>query len=131
MRVSPDKLVQFVAKSLSYFYFFQLARVLLGGAQPKLKIPDYKIYQVNHNTPELLKLQEKLAAKGLKDPWIRNEVWRFDERDRIYSSKYTMFAVYFMRGIPSGIILGFLCAVVWWTYDKQVLAPKHHHGDHH
>ena len=23
-------------------------------------------------------LEKKLAALGLKDPWIRNEVWRFD-----------------------------------------------------
>ena len=32
----------------------------------------------HHFQPELQKLQEKLAALGLKDPWIRNEVWRFD-----------------------------------------------------
>ena len=29
--------------------------------------------------PELQKLEQKLAALGLKDPWIRNEVWRFDK----------------------------------------------------
>ena len=36
----------------------------------KFKCPDYKIYKVE-NAPDLLKVQEKLAAKGLKDPWLR------------------------------------------------------------
>ena len=46
----------------------------------RLPIPDYRIYQVGEHTPELLKIERMLAAKGLKDPWMRNEVWRYDTR---------------------------------------------------
>jgi len=45
-----------------------------------LQIPDWKIYQVGDHTPNLQRLQQKLAARGLKDPCIRNEVWRYDIR---------------------------------------------------
>lgn len=38
------------------------------------------IFLLNFFQPELQKLQSQLAAKGLKDPWIRNEVWRYDHR---------------------------------------------------
>lgn len=36
----------------------------------KMEIPDYRIYKVE-DCPELLKIQERLAQKGLKDPWLR------------------------------------------------------------
>jgi hypothetical protein len=36
----------------------------------KFVCPDYKIYKVE-NAPELLKIQQKLAEKGLKDHWLR------------------------------------------------------------
>ena len=55
----------------------------MGGGHhhgERLPIPDYKIYQVGEHTPELLKVERMLAAKGLKDPWMRNEVWRYDTR---------------------------------------------------
>ncbi|PIK53836.1 putative NADH dehydrogenase [Apostichopus japonicus] len=39
-------------------------------------IPDWKTWKVE-DVPELMSLKQRLAAKGLKDPWIRNEVWRF------------------------------------------------------
>ena len=34
------------------------------------KAPDWRIYKVE-NAPELVKAQNILAAKGLKDPWLR------------------------------------------------------------
>lgn len=34
------------------------------------KIPDYKIYKIE-DVPEFVKLKTALAAKGLKDPWLR------------------------------------------------------------
>ena len=44
----------------------------------RLPIPDHRIYKVGDQTPQLLKIERMLAAKGLKDPWIRNEVLRFN-----------------------------------------------------
>ena len=40
----------------------------MGGGPPK--IPDYRIYKVE-DAPLLMRTQEKLAAHGLKDPWLR------------------------------------------------------------
>ncbi|XP_043433392.1 NADH dehydrogenase [ubiquinone] 1 beta subcomplex subunit 3 isoform X1 [Prionailurus viverrinus] len=41
----------------------------------KLKLPDYKQWKIE-GTP-LETVQEKLAARGLRDPWGRNEAWRY------------------------------------------------------
>ncbi|CAG2178823.1 unnamed protein product [Oppiella nova] len=46
---------------------------------PGAHIPDYRQYKVE-SIPHLLEVQKKLAARGLKDPWLRNEVWRYDRK---------------------------------------------------
>ena len=44
----------------------------MGGDHhgPPVKIPDYKIYKVE-SVPELMAVKRALAAKGLKNPWLR------------------------------------------------------------
>ncbi len=37
----------------------------------KNPLPDWRSYVVDDRVPELKKCQDALAAKGLKDPWIR------------------------------------------------------------
>ncbi|NP_001165789.1 NADH dehydrogenase [ubiquinone] 1 beta subcomplex subunit 3 [Nasonia vitripennis] len=46
-------------------------------------VPDPSIYKVE-DAKDLLKVQERLAKKGLKDPWMRNYVWRctIDKADK-------------------------------------------------
>ncbi|KAI1295871.1 NADH dehydrogenase [ubiquinone] 1 beta subcomplex subunit 3 [Halotydeus destructor] len=44
------------------------------------RIRDWRSYKIDQNVPELVDLEQRLAARGLKDPWARNEVWRFDRR---------------------------------------------------
>uniref|UniRef100_A0AC11CZE9 NADH:ubiquinone oxidoreductase subunit B3 n=1 Tax=Ovis aries TaxID=9940 RepID=A0AC11CZE9_SHEEP len=41
----------------------------------KMELPDYKQWKIE-GTP-LETVQEKLAARGLRDPWGRNEAWRY------------------------------------------------------
>lgn len=41
-----------------------------GGHHSFPKLPDYKIYKVE-DVPELMITKRALAAKGLKDPWLR------------------------------------------------------------
>lgn len=41
-----------------------------GHGIEKFKAPDWKQFKVS-NAPELVAIQERLAAKGLKDPWLR------------------------------------------------------------
>lgn len=40
------------------------------GIGPRAKIPDYTVFKVE-DCPQLVQYREKLALKGLKDPWIR------------------------------------------------------------
>ena len=105
----------------------QLTSSLFGG-KPNIVIPDYKIYNVGQHTPELLEVQQKLAAKGLKDPWLRNEVWRYDMTNRMgfTPGKATLHLVF--RGFIPGLILASISTVMWWQYDKKYLQ---HHDDHH
>jgi len=106
----------------------KISQILLGGH--KLHIPDHSIYKVNEHTPELLDLQRKLAEKGLKDPWIRNEVWRYDMRDRIVTNEYKAFAV-LLRGVLPGLMLAIPSAFLWWEYDRRYLSHHGHGDDHH
>ena len=50
------------------------------GVFNKVEVPDWKTQTVGEHTPELLENRQKLAALGLKDPWERNEAWRFNKK---------------------------------------------------
>ena len=52
------------------------------------KVPDWKQYKVGAHTPELEHVERMLKSLGLKDPWLRNEVWRFDNRQSYVMTKY-------------------------------------------
>ena len=41
----------------------------------KMELPDYRQWKIE-GTP-LETVQKKLAARGLRDPWARNEAWRY------------------------------------------------------
>merc|ERR1711936_308481 len=75
----------------------KVTRILMGGPQ-KFVIPDYKKYTVGKHTPELMLMQQHLRQRGLKDPWVRTESWRYDMRDRMFSVKQVAFMTY-TRGI--------------------------------
>lgn len=63
-------------------------------------VPDASIYKIE-NAPELLRVQEKLAKDGLKDPWLRNEVWRYERKH--WGTFASRAAGYFLRGAKLGI----------------------------
>ena len=101
-----------------------------GGALPP--VPDWKSYQVGSHTPELEKVQKMLKSMGLKvgqdkifmfyfghirqavqllvpqDPWLRNEVWRFDRRQFGMADR----PVLIRRLLSRGVVPGFSLAVV-------------------
>ena len=45
-----------------------------GHGHGKMELPDYRQWKIE-GTP-LETVQKKLAARGLRDPWARNEAWR-------------------------------------------------------
>ena len=68
--------------------------------------------------------------QGLKDPWIRNEVWRYDMRDRIVTNEYKAFSI-LLRGVLPGLMLAIPSAFLWWEYDRRYLSHHGHGDDHH
>ena len=91
------------------------------GGPVKVEVPDHKIYKVGPWVPELLDVQQRLAAKGLKDPWLRNEVWRFDRRD--FESPRSRWIRAFKRGLVPGIGL----AIISTFISNYIESQKPHH----
>ncbi|XP_063708273.1 NADH dehydrogenase [ubiquinone] 1 beta subcomplex subunit 3 [Culicoides brevitarsis] len=101
------------------------------GGHHEVKIPDWRSYKVE-NAPQLMEVKEALARQGLKDPWLRNEVWRHDVKQ--FSTQGKRFALCFVRGAPIGIA-AFLITLgiekafnIPWAGSR----PGHeHHHEHH
>uniref|UniRef100_A0A1B6HE63 NADH dehydrogenase [ubiquinone] 1 beta subcomplex subunit 3 n=1 Tax=Homalodisca liturata TaxID=320908 RepID=A0A1B6HE63_9HEMI len=93
----------------------------------KVEVPDYRIYKVE-DCPELVRVQQELARKGLKDPWLRNEVWRFNTKEYgTYSSRVSSM---FARGTRFGLIAFAVTLAVETVSD--MMSPEMPHGhDHH
>ncbi|CAL8097431.1 unnamed protein product [Orchesella dallaii] len=92
-----------------------------GGHHHTPKVPDYKIYKVE-DIPELMGVKRALAAKGLKDPWLRNEVWKYDPK--IKGTMRQTLRSTFGRGMAVGLGL----AVVTTIIEKVMEDKDHGHG---
>lgn len=93
----------------------------IGGSTDlrTLKIPDYSIYKVTkEKTPKLWQFQEKLAREGLKDPWLRNLVWRYEKSNIPFLKRYSCIIV--------GIIAGFGVFGGFVYIDKTRHCQWHH-----
>jgi len=115
----------------------------MGGGGTPYEIPDWRTYKVGDHTvstihygpayttlflqPELQKLERKLAAKGLKDPWIRNIAWRYDVRT--YGTKKSRAITLLTRGMLPGLGLAIICSC--YTYWSEAQYKKTHGGHHH
>lgn len=96
-----------------------------GHGHHEVKIPDYRIYKVE-DAPELMAVQKALAAQGLKDPWIRNEVWRYNRKE--FGSESTRIKMAF-RGFKFGFAAFVVTALGTYIYDR-VNPSEHGHGHH-
>lgn len=89
------------------------------------KIPDYRIYKLE-NAPELLRVQKALMAQGLKDPWLRNEVWRYEKAWGTESQRALL-------GLSRGFRVGFaafLVTVIGTAIYDKMNPDEHGHGHH-
>ncbi|XP_070570550.1 NADH dehydrogenase [ubiquinone] 1 beta subcomplex subunit 3-like [Ptychodera flava] len=84
------------------------------------EIPDWRKWQVK-DVPELKEVEDLLARKGLKDPWLRNEVWRYQPLCRGVSMWRMLF-----KGFQWGAIL-FVAAVG----VERALKGNDKKNDHH
>jgi len=90
-------------------------------------VPDWKSYKAE-GIPELDRLQRRLGTLGLRDPWIRNEVWRFQASSGFNQSMGRIALRSSFRGF--GYALAALAVTI--LYDKVVNKGKQddHHGHH-
>jgi NADH-ubiquinone oxidoreductase B12 subunit family len=92
-------------------------------------VPDWRTYTVGEHTPELLKNERMLKSLGLKDPWARNEVWRFDRTN----PRYEVGSYKRLKVIYRGFAIGFGVAVITAgirIYFRLKEGHGHGHGDH-
>lgn len=93
------------------------------GHHEPYKVPDYKIYKVE-DIPQLLTVKRALAAQGLSDPWLRNEVWRYNPK--VFGTEGLRTRKTFLRGLGLGLVAAVVTIVGSTVYDK--LFPSKHHG---
>ncbi|XP_055919582.1 NADH dehydrogenase [ubiquinone] 1 beta subcomplex subunit 3 [Eupeodes corollae] len=89
------------------------------------KVPDASIYKVE--APQLVEVQESLARLGLKDPWARNEAWRYLPKHGTHASRARIF---FTRGF----VWGLAAALITVGIEKGLSSGDEHghgHGEHH
>lgn len=89
------------------------------------KVPDYRIYKVA-DAPPLAQVEKALASQGLKDPWLRNEVWRYDKK---WGTQTERFNKIFTRGFKYGFGAFVLTVIGTAIYDKMY--PSEHGHKHH
>ncbi|XP_068625135.1 NADH dehydrogenase [ubiquinone] 1 beta subcomplex subunit 3 [Battus philenor] len=95
----------------------------MGHGGPPYVIPDYKQFQVKGIT-QLEELQKALEKKGLKDPWIRNEAWRYHPGFGTPGARAMKF---FFRGFPLGLALTIATVAITKMAGGD---DEHGHGHH-
>ncbi|KFO52845.1 NADH dehydrogenase [ubiquinone] 1 beta subcomplex subunit 3, partial [Corvus brachyrhynchos] len=91
-----------------------------GHGHDKVELPDYRQWKVE-GTP-LEEVQRRLAKQGLRDPWARNEVWRYMGG---FARPITVTEV-FTRGLKWGV-----AAFVIALGIEYALFPPKKNGGHH
>lgn len=98
-----------------------------GHHEPEIKIPDWRNYKVSE-CPPLQNLERMLAQRGLKDPWIRNHVWKYPPEVPYGSNARWLQLV--KTGSVTGFVF-FLGALAVEHAYKFFVPPKDHGHEHH
>ncbi|XP_046385624.1 NADH dehydrogenase [ubiquinone] 1 beta subcomplex subunit 3 [Ischnura elegans] len=99
-----------------------------GHGHKPYVVPDYKEFKVEE-VPELAEVQDALKRRGLKDPWLRNEVWRYSVKE--FGTPRSRGNAFFFRGFKWG--LGAFVATVAIEKALEKFSPAHDghgHGHH-
>jgi NADH dehydrogenase (ubiquinone) 1 beta subcomplex subunit 3 len=98
--------------------------VEMGGGEHahKIHIPDWREYKVD-GIKDLEWTRKALAEKGLKDPWLRNEVWRYQNWPGFGRSALINFG--------RGFKWAFAAMVVTVAIDQAFGISKSKHQQHH
>lgn len=93
-------------------------------------VPDYRVYQVARTaavSPVTAQYVQDLEAAGLKDPWIRNELWRLDPYGGMFDKKQSVID-FFKKPLLIGVGLALTHYVFRKTYD-YFFPPVHKETD--
>ncbi|KAL7738434.1 hypothetical protein ACLKA6_006745 [Drosophila palustris] len=103
----------------------------MGGhhAEP-YKVPHPSIYKVE-NVPQLLEVKESLARQGLRDPWLRNEAWRYEKKG--FGTHASRLSTFMFRGLGVGFCAFLVTIGVEYALGvgKGQGGHGHGHGDGH
>lgn len=86
-----------------------------------VRIPDYREFKVDENTPRLLKTKQKIDAKGLHNPWLR--IWAWQEH--INYAGYSMTDRNF-KSFTKGMRTGLVICLLYYSYTKLFDMPVGH-----
>lgn len=98
-----------------------------GHGKP-YEIPDWRKYKVE-DCPQLLAVQKALAEKGLKDPWLRNEVWRFLPEN--FGTHGQRLRTFLFRGFKFGFAAFLVTIAAEKAWEKMHPSSGHGHGHGH
>ncbi|CAF0731842.1 unnamed protein product [Rotaria sordida] len=90
----------------------------------EFRIPDWRSYKVD-GIPELENHRSKLSNKGLRDPWIRNQVWLYDPKVGAYPSwRISLRTAFF--GFRYAMVALATCLITEKLFEKA-FPPFHEH----
>jgi len=95
------------------------------GAESKFSIPDWKQYKVD-GIKDLEWTRKALADKGLRDPWLRNEVWRYSNWPGFGRSAFMTISRGFKYAAAAMVVTIAVDQVLGISKSKQ----HHHEGGH-
>lgn len=98
------------------------------GHHDPYSVPDYKIYKVE-DVPLLIKTKKALEAQGLSDPWLRNEVWRYNVSQ--FGTERLRLKKTFLRGFGIGVVGVVITLAATALYDKASPSEHGHNKGHH
>ena len=101
----------------------------MGGGPETIKIPHWQAKQctVGDHTPELQELQRRLAVRGLKDPWARNEAWRYARIPGGYAPSWNAYSLIKPRALVVAFAVGIITSQIKIRYFDKKWEEKNHH----
>ncbi|XP_055372502.1 NADH dehydrogenase [ubiquinone] 1 beta subcomplex subunit 3 [Condylostylus longicornis] len=92
-----------------------------GHHHEPYKVPDASTYKIE-GIPQLEEVQKALKRQGLSDPWLRNEVWRYDPvKMGTHASRARAF-------FGRGFIWGLGAAAITIAIETALGSNDHGHG---
>jgi len=91
-------------------------------------VPDYRVYDISRTasvSPTIAEYVAKLEQAGLKDPWLRNDLWRVDPYTGMNPKKVVIWD-FFKKSLAIGAGLALTHFVIRKAIDTM-FPPSHHH----